>query len=116
MAKIFKKIPAKVHNAIVINKKRMNTLTLITENQHLNHHYSVDSVSIVPQRFVIVIDDDEIDDFLKEFIGGKTGYRIQIDTDMMRVETKGLCFSENSMQGERNNKTAFAISVEKKVS
>lgn len=101
----------------------MKTLTLITEGNEINHHYEMKSVAIVPAfrgisddyKFMIMIEKDEADDFLMDFIEGKTGYRIQIDTDSVRIEVKRRCFATSSVCNEEGV-FVFIISSEKLVS
>ena len=100
----------------------MNTLTLITEGNRINHHYEIKSAAISPftdeWRFLIMMDEDEADNFLMDFIDGKTGYRLEIDTENVRIEVKHKCFSTAKVYAERADEgiLAFTINVEKIVS
>lgn len=99
----------------------MNTLTLITEGNRINHHYAIKSAAISPStdwRFLIIMDEDEADNFLMDFIDGKTGYRLEIDTENVRIEVKHKCFSTAKVYAEQADEgiLAFTINAEKIVS
>lgn len=101
----------------------MKTLTLITEGNRINHHYEIKSAGLTPAftgasadcRIMIMIDDDEVDNFLMDFVNGNTGYRLQIDTDEVRIEIKRKCFATAKVYADEGT-LAFIISTEKIVS
>lgn len=97
----------------------MSTLTLITEGNSINHHYKLSSFGIAPtfsdkklgMRYIAVVEDKEVDNFLQDFIGGKTGYRIQVDSDNFTLIIKTKCFVEERLRSE-NFDYAFIINTE----
>lgn len=101
----------------------MKTLTLITEGNRTNHHYEIKSAGLVPSstgastdyRIMVMMDDNETDDFLTDFINGNTGYRLQIDTDEVRIEIKRKCFVTTKVYVDEST-LAFIINTEKIVS
>jgi hypothetical protein len=101
----------------------MKTLTLITEGNRINHHYEIKSAGLAPSstgastdyRIMVIMDDDEADNFLMDFVNGNTGYRLQIDTDEVRIEIKRKCFVTAKVYADENT-LAFIISAEKIVS
>lgn len=90
----------------------MKTLTLITDVGELNHHYEVENVGTGDFNgfFTLVLKNENIDEFLSGFINGKTGYKIQIDTDRFCLVLKNKWYSVNKSQSE--GLTAFEIREE----
>jgi hypothetical protein len=100
-------------------KVKMNTLTLITEGNKINHHYELKSFGIAPSftgntigmRYIAVVGDDEVDEFLLPFINGETGYKIQVDGDNFTLIIKTKCFVEERLRSEKFD-YAFIINTE----
>ena len=79
----------------------MTTLTIITPKNALNHHYKVTEAGIGDGTFYIVLDDDEVDSFLIQYLKGETGYPIQIDADTIYLKTKLPCVVSASEKTEQ---------------
>ena len=90
----------------------MTTLTLITPARHLNHHYELESAALRADWYLsMIIKEENIDNFLQDFIDGKTGYKVQIDSDTMTLTLKDLYSVENRV--DEGDYVAFSINVNK---
>lgn len=109
----------------------MNTLTLITEGHALNHHYEAESIAWARTcpadyepsmaknyagRLFVVMKEDDVDDFLQDFIDGKSGYKVQVETDRFLILVKGKCFATCKVCVEEEGKVAFIIETDRIVS
>ena len=90
----------------------MKELTLITEKNELNHSYTVESCSIINSCTVgIVIKNEEIDDFLQEFLDKKTSHKLFINTDTISLRVKFRVICNNVVESDDEQTTAFSINL-----
>ena len=91
----------------------MSELTLITEGFKLNRSYTIESAAINKSDLVVVIKDSEKDEFLDDFIKGKTAYKIAINTDIAEIRIKHIVFVRNFLYGNdgTNELLSFIIDL-----
>ena len=75
----------------------MNELTLITEGNQVNRSYTIENAAINKSDLVVVIKESESDEFLNDFIHGKTAYKLVINTDVAEIRIKHLVHVRNFM-------------------
>lgn len=90
----------------------MNELTLITDGFKLNRCYTIESAAINKSDLVVVIKDNEADDFLKDFIQGKTAYKVAINTDVAEIRVKHLVYVRNFLYGNDGNNELLSFIID----
>ena len=90
----------------------MNELTLITEGFKLNHSYTIESAAIKKSDLVVVIKDSEKDEFLVDFIKGKTAYKIAVNTDIAEIRIKHVVFVRSFLYGNDGNNQLLSFIID----
>lgn len=90
----------------------MSELTLITEGFKPNRSYTVENAAINKSDLVVVIKENEVDDFLNDFIQGKTAYKIAINTDVAEIRLKHIVYVRNFLYGSDGNSELLSFIID----
>ena len=66
----------------------MNELSILTDKSVPNQNYTIESAALNRSDLIIVIKEGEKDEFLDDFIHGKTAFPIFITTDSIEIRVK----------------------------
>ena len=81
----------------------MKEFQIITDGNELNRCYNAESIAIDGSNLIIVMKEEESDDFLDEFVHGKTSYKVSISTDTVTIRLKYKVFARNYLYSEDEN-------------
>ena len=90
----------------------MNELTLITDGFKLNRCYTIENAAINKSDLVVVVKESEVDDFLQDFIQGKTAYKIVINTDIAEINIKHIVYARNFLYGSDGNNELLSFIID----
>ena len=89
----------------------MSELTLITEDFKVNQCYTIESAAINKSDLIVVMKESEVDDFLKNFIQGKTSYKIAINTDSVEIRLKHCVYTRSFLHGSNGNNELISFII-----
>lgn len=90
----------------------MNELTLITEGNNPNQSYTIESAAINKSDMVVVIKESEEDKVLKDFIKGKTAYKIVLNTDIAEIRIKHMVYARSFLYGNDGNTELISFIID----
>lgn len=90
----------------------MNELQFLTDGNELNHSYTIESAAINGTDLVIVVKENEEDEFLRNFYQGKTSYRIVVNTDVAEIRVKHRVSSRNFLSASNGNDNLISFIID----
>lgn len=91
----------------------MNEITILTDKNVPNQSYTIENAALNRSDLIVVIKSEEKDEFLDDFIHGKTAFKIVINTDVAEIRIKTPVSVRSFMYGSNGSDDllSFVISL-----